>query len=320
MHALPSFDDSNLLIGAEHFSDAGVYRLADDLAMVQSLDFFPPVVDDPYTYGRIAAANALSDVYALGGRPTTAMNIVGYPDDQLPIDVLGEILAGGAERVRAAGAVIVGGHSVRDVEIKYGLSVTGLVDPRKMLTNAGAQAGDVLVLTKALGTGYITTANRAGKCVDEVLQGAIDSMVALNDVAAKAAVEVGGHAVTDITGFGLGGHAFEMAQASEVTIHIQVGKLPMLAGVETVLTNANQSRANATNREHVAASMRIDGGEGLPQHRLLFDPQTSGGLLIAVAADRAEELVQRCHAAGQTVTAIVGRIETKGDVDLVIEV
>ncbi len=319
MHALPSFDDSNLLIGAEHFSDAGVYRVADDLAMVQSLDFFPPVVDDPYTYGRIAAANALSDVYALGGRPTTAMNIVGYPDDQLPMEVLGKILEGGAERVGAAGAVIVGGHSVRDVEIKYGLSVTGLVDPRKMLTNAGARAGDVLVVTKALGTGYITTANRAGKCADKVLQGAIDSMVALNDAAAKAAVEVGGHAATDITGFGLGGHAFEMAQASEVTIRIRVGELPMLAGVETVLTGANQSRANATNREHVAASMRVESGQNLPQQPLLFDPQTSGGLLIAVSSDRAGELVEQCRAAGHSAAAIVGCVDAKGDVDLVIE-
>lgn len=164
MQHLPLSSDPNLLVGPEHFSDAGVYRLADGLAIVQTVDFFPPIVDDPYTYGRIAAANSLSDVYAMGGRPVTAMNIVGFPDQELPMEILSDILRGGAERVHAAGAVTVGGHSVRDNEIKYGLSVTGVVDPARMLTNAKARPGDVVVLTKALGTGFVTTANKADRC------------------------------------------------------------------------------------------------------------------------------------------------------------
>ena len=205
MQGLPSFSDPNLLVGAEHFSDAGVYRLADGMAIVQSLDFFPPLVNDPFVFGQIAAANSLSDVYAMGGRPITAMNIVGFPDDKLGFDVLQEILRGGAERVLAAGAVLLGGHSVRDAEIKYGLSVTGIVDPDHMITNEAAAPGDVLVLTKPLGTGFVTTALRAGKCPDDVLAAACASMMRLNDTAAEAALSVGAKAATDITGFGLAG-------------------------------------------------------------------------------------------------------------------
>ena len=176
MQGLPASADPNLLLGAEHFGDAGVYRLADGMAIVQSVDFFPPIVNDPYLFGRIAAANALSDVYAIGAKPRTALNIVGFPDEQLDLEVLGEILRGGAERIEAAGAVIVGGHSLRDAEIKYGLAVTGVVDPDLMMTNMAARPGQVLVLTKPLGTGFITTAAQAGKCPDDVLAGASASM------------------------------------------------------------------------------------------------------------------------------------------------
>src|SRR5262249_9239417 len=200
----------------ETHDDAGVYRLTDEIALVQTLDFFPPVVDDPFVYGQIAAANALSDVYAMGGVPKTALNLVGYPDDKLDLEWLGEILRGGAERCAAAGCAVVGGHTVRDAEIKFGMAVTGLVHPQKLLTNAAARPGDKRGLPKPLGTGLVTTAHKADDCPEETLQAAIDSMVQLNDLGQQAMIEVGVNAATDITGFGLAGHAYEMAEGSGV--------------------------------------------------------------------------------------------------------
>ncbi len=228
MRGLPTFHDPNLIVGADTFSDAGVYRLRDDLYLVQTVDFFPPLIDDPYQFGQIAAANSLSDVFTMGARPVTALNIVGFPDKQLDMQILHEILAGGASKVIEAGAVIVGGHSVRDAEIKYGLSVTGVVEPAQLLTNAAARPGDLLVLTKSLGTGFITTAGKAGKCSPEVLQAAIASMAQLNMIGRDAALAAGAHAATDVTGFGLAGHAGEIARASHVTICLDVANLPGL--------------------------------------------------------------------------------------------
>lgn len=224
MRQLPKFDDPNLLVGAEGFSDAGVYRLRDDLLIVKSLDFFPPLVDDPFTFGQIAAANSLSDVYAMGAQPIIVLNIVGFPDDKLDLEILGEILRGGSERVQLAGAVVAGGHSVRDVEIKYGMCVTGTVKPDQLMTNSNAQPGDALVLTKALGTGFVTTAFKAGKCDDDTLAAAVDGMISLNKAANEAAVQCQASATTDITGFGLAGHANEMAQASGVTVQLQMDR------------------------------------------------------------------------------------------------
>lgn len=318
MRDLPVFEDPNLLVGAEHFADAGVYRLADDLAIVQSLDFFPPVVDDPETFGRVAAANALSDLYAVGATPRTAMNIVGFPDKELGMEVLGAILRGGAERVRAAGAVVLGGHSVRDAEVKYGLSVTGTVDPARMLSNAAARPGDVLVLTKALGTGFVTTALRGDACPAEVAEAAIASMVALNDVASRAAVELGARAATDITGFGLGGHALEMAEASAATIVFELAALPLLPGVAALAEAGHRSRANGSNAEHVEPRLERRGAAH-PAEPFVFDPQTSGGLLVALEAGRAAELVARCRAGGATAATIVGRVEAAGEAALVLE-
>ncbi len=313
MQGLPRFQDPNLLIGAEHFSDAGVYRLGDDLAIVQTVDFFPPVVDDPFAYGQIAAANSLSDVYAMGAQPRTALNIVGFPDTELDLSILHEILRGGAERVLAAGAVIVGGHSVRDAEVKYGLAVTGTVDPRRMLTNERARAGDLLVLTKALGTGFITTANRRGECPAETLAAACASMIALNAAASAAAVELGASAVTDITGFGLAGHACEMAEASNVTIEIELAKLPLLPGAKDLAVKANFTRAIASNRGHTEGRTRFEADVAesglLP---FLYDPQTSGGLLIAIGPGEAGELVQRCRSGGATWAGVVGRVDAGG--------
>jgi len=318
VRGLPKFDDPNLIVGTEGFSDAGVYRLRDDLLIVQSLDFFPPLVDDPFTFGQIAAANSLSDIYAMGACPTTALNIVGFPDDKLELGVLSEILRGGADRVQLAGAVIAGGHTVRDTEIKYGLSATGVVHPDKLLTNRAAQPGDHLVLTKPLGTGFVTTAFKAGRCPDEALEAACQSMTMLNATGSESAVAVGAHAATDITGFGLAGHASEMAQASEVTVAIELGKLPLLTGAKELVRKGNKTRASATNRGFAEKHMRI---EGAPDPLLLefaFDAQTSGGLLIAVAADSAEALVRQCRDAGAMVATVIGQVLAASSVSLIL--
>ena len=319
MQGLPKFDDPDLIVGTDGFSDAGVYRLSEELLIVQSLDFFPPLVDDPYVFGQIAAANSLSDIYAMGARPKTALNIVGFPDDKLPLSVLSEILKGGADQVSQAGAVIAGGHTVRDVEIKYGLSVTGVVEPSKLITNRRAQAGDVLLLSKALGTGYVTTAFKAGRCPDDVLRLATDGMSQLNRAASEAATELGAHAVTDITGFGLAGHAGEMAQASNVTLVLEVGKLPILSGVLELVRKGFQTRASATNRGFAESTMRIAGTPDPERLELLFDAQTSGGLLMSVPPDAAQELVERARNGGAEQTCVVGRVEPLQDVSLLIE-
>lgn len=318
MRGLPTFDDPNLIVGAEGFSDAGVYRLRDDLLIVQSLDFFPPLVDDPFIFGQIAAANSLSDIYAMGARPTTALNIVGYPDDKLDLSLLGEILRGGADRVQQAGAVIAGGHTVRDVEIKYGLSVTGVVEPEGLITNRQARPGDVLVLTKALGTGFITTAFKMNRCPDDVLATAVASMIQLNAVGRDAAASVGAKAATDITGFGLAGHAGEMAQSSGVTVVLDLDRLPILPGAEALARSGNKTRASATNRAFAEPHLRIEGRPDPIRLELAFDAQTSGGLLISVAADKAEELVAHARAAGATSACIVGSVIEQQDVAVVL--
>ncbi len=326
MRGLPAFADPNLLVGTEHFADAAVYRLvpahahgrapgaagAPGLAIVQTIDFFPPIVDDPFVFGQIAAANALSDVYAMGGRPITALNVVAFPDNELDLSVLTEILRGGAERVAAAGAVVAGGHSLRDKGIIYGLSVTGVVDPAQMMTNAAARPGDALVLTKPLGTGFVTTALRARQCPDVMLAAAIASMTQLNDAAAAAAVAAGARAATDVTGYGLAGHALHLAEASGVTLVIDVPALPRLAGVADLVRATHFSRANKTNREYVKEHLRIEGRGADPAAiEFLYDPQTSGGLLIAVAAARAADLVARCRRGGLEHAAIIGSVQER---------
>ena len=318
MRGLPKFDDPNLIVGAEGFSDAGVYRLRDDLLIVQSLDFFPPLVDDPFTFGQIAAANSLSDIYAMGGKPKTALNIVGFPDDKLDLSVLGEILQGGADRVQLAGAVIAGGHTVRDTEIKYGLSATGVVHPDKLLTNRAAQPGDCLVLTKALGTGFVTTAFKAGRCPDETLATACQSMIMLNSSGSEPAVAVGAHSATDITGFGLAGHASEMAQASDVTVVIELEKLPLLPGAKELAQRGNKTRASATNRRFAEQHTSIEGAPDPLLQEFAFDAQTSGGLLISVSADMADDLVQQARDAGAAAATIIGKVLESSDVSLIL--
>ncbi len=311
LRSLPSFDDPNLLVGTDHFDDAGVYRLTDTLAIVTTVDFFPPLVDDPYVFGQIAAANSLSDVYAMGGRAVTVLNIVGFPDKDLPVEILGDILRGGAERVLAAGAVVAGGHSVRDAEIKFGLSVTGVVDPSRMFTNGGAKAGDVLVLSKPIGSGVLTSAAKAGDIDEGGLAEAVAVMIDLNAAASEAAIEVGARGVTDITGFGLIGHAFELAEASGVTIELEAGKVPLLDQTISLAKRKMLTRAHKTNLAHLGDRV-VASGVDETTLAVLADAQTSGGLLIAVGEDRADELVAGLKKRGTKSAAVVGRAVPKG--------
>jgi selenide,water dikinase len=318
---VPKTQDANLLVGTETCDDAGVYKLTDELALVQTIDFFPPVVNDPYIYGQIAAANALSDVYAMGGTPRTALNLVCYPDDKDPsLTWLGQILSGGAERCLAAGVVVVGGHTVRDAEIKFGLAVTGIVHPQRIFTNASARPGDLLVLTKPLGTGFVTTAHKANDCPEEVLAEACHCMVQLNKLGAEAILEVGGvHSITDITGFGLAGHAFEMAEGSGLTLVLELGKLPLIPGAERLAQKRYLTRASKTNAAYVEGGVRFEGDPDPIRKEFFYDAQTSGGLLISIAADRAEALVANVRARGAQHAAIVGEVLPRQDVALIVK-
>jgi selenide,water dikinase len=276
------------------------------------------VVNDPFIYGQIAASNALSDVYAMGGEPKTALNLVGYPDDKESLDWLGEILRGGAERCQAAGAVIVGGHTVRDGEIKFGMAVTGIIHPQRILTNASARPGDKLVLTKPLGTGFVTTAHRADACPEELFQAACASMVQLNAAGRDAMLEVGVHAATDITGFGLAGHAKEMAEGSKTTLVLELSRLPLLPGAEKLAHKPYLTRASATNAGYVADDLHIEGKVDSVRLEFFYDAQTSGGLLICVPADKAEALVASARAKGATAACIVGEVIERGTTGLVL--
>jgi len=297
LRQLPKNTDPNLLTADIPFADAGVYRLADNCALVQSIDFFTPVVDDPRTFGRIAAANALSDVYAMGGKPLTVLNLVGFPRC-LPREVLVEILQGSAEVVAAAGATVVGGHTVDDDEPKFGLAVTGLVDPGKMLTTAGAQPGDLLYLTKPLGTGILTTALKGEVLTEAQMADAIAGMSQLNKDAAAAMLGIGVHACTDITGFGLLGHAVELAVASKVGVVIEVAKLPIYPGAYEMAQIGLVPEGSYNNRSHYLPHVEQAETVNVDHLDLLADPQTSGGLLMAVAAERAALLEKALLAAG----------------------
>lgn len=277
------------------------------------------MVNDPFVYGQIAAANALSDVYAMGGEPKTALNLVGYPDDKLSLDWLNLILKGGAERCQEAGCLIVGGHTVRDAEIKFGMAVTGLVHPQRIWTNAGAKPGDKLVLTKALGTGFVTTANKANACPEATLQAACASMVQLNKVGKAAALEVGGvHAATDVTGFGLAGHLFEMAAGSETTLVLELGRLPLFPGVEELVQKGYRTRASRTNREYVAASVELQGKLDPVRLEVFYDAQTSGGLVLSVEAERAEALIAAARQHGAPYSCLIGEVIARPRPDLAL--
>jgi selenide, water dikinase len=266
--------------------DAGVFLVSDDMALVQTVDFFAPIVDDPYLFGQVAAANALSDVYAMGGEPLTALNIVGFPSGKLPLDVLREILRGGQDKVHEAGALIVGGHTIIDEELKYGLSVTGRANPKHLLTNAGARPGDRLLLTKPIGTALLATAAKRGELADAEQRALGESMCALNKRASIAALDVGATCATDITGFGLLGHASHIARASKVTLRIDVARVPLLPGAREVATRGVRTGGADRNLSYLEAL--VDWGSASEIDRvLMIDPQTSGGLLVVLSEERA---------------------------------
>jgi len=297
-----------VLVGPDTLDDAGVYQLAAEQCLVQTVDFFPPVARDPEDYGRIAAANALSDVYAMGGRPLTALAIVCFPSGLLQQGVLGAITRGAAEKLREAGCVLLGGHSVLDPQPKFGLSVTGVVHPGEILSNAQARPGDVLVLTKPLGTGATIMAVRAGMAGAEQEQAANRSMAALNAKAAELAKRCGARSMTDITGFGLLGHAMQLARASGVALEIGVDGVPLLDGALGFAEQGLLSAAAYANRDYVGDAVRFDDDVSLPARDLLFDPQTSGGLLICCPPARAVELVGWAREELATACGIVGRV------------
>lgn len=280
--------DPRLIVGRETFDDAGVFVLSDDLALVQTVDFFAPIVDDPYLFGQIAAANALSDVYAMGGEPLTALNIVAFPSGKLPMSVLGDILRGGQDKVHEAGALVVGGHSIIDEELKFGLAVTGRAHPKRLLTNAGASVGDRLVLTKPIGTGILATALKRGILGQAEIDGLYAAMSTLNRAASQAALSVNARCATDVTGFGLLGHASHIARASQVTLRINASRVPVLPGTEAAW-NAG-ARTGGAERNAAYLETRVEWSAASPWIRdLLIDPQTSGGLLVAVPAAGVDE-------------------------------
>jgi selenide,water dikinase len=312
LHLLPSFTHPDLLVGTETNDDAGVFRLTPDLAIVNTVDFFTPIVDDAFTFGQIAAANALSDVYAMGGEPKTALNIVGFPRGAMEIETLVEVLKGGADRVREAGAVVIGGHSIIDPEIKYGMAVTGVVHPDRIVRNVGARPGDALVLTKPLGTGIITTAAKRAGAPDARLAGslaaAVESMVALNATASRVMRGFEVHACSDVTGFSLLGHSQEMAAGSGVTIEIDASALPLLDGAPELAESGNLTGGCERNRAYLHDKVSVDPAVRSGLVEVAFDPQTSGGLLITLSAPNAPRLVADLKANGLHAAAIVGRV------------
>jgi selenide,water dikinase len=312
LSGVPSHADPRVLVGRESFDDAGVFLLRDDLALVQTVDFFAPIVDDPYEFGQIAAANALSDVFAMGGEPLTALAIVGFPVGKLPMSVLTDILRGGQDKVREAGAALVGGHSIIDEELKFGLSVTGQANPRTLLTNATAQVGDVLVLTKPLGTGLLATAAKQDR-LDEGGRAALHaSMASLNATASRAALAAGVRCATDVTGFGLLGHASHVARASGVMLRIDARALPELPGARD-LWRAGVRTGGAERNESFVAPLTDSTAADPADIALALDPQTSGGLLLAVPPARVAEYLS---AVPQSV--VIGSVEARGTVLLVL--
>lgn len=312
MRGLPLISDPNLIAGIEGYEDAGVYKLRDDLAIIQTLDFFTPIVDDPYTFGQVAAANALSDVYAMGGKPLTAMNIICFPSSAMDMSVLHEILLGGLDKMAEAEVTLVGGHSVDDPELKYGLSVTGVIHPGKVLLNKGARPGDRLILTKALGTGIVSTAVKGDMASEALLTLSVTSMTTLNKKAAELMAEAPIHACTDVTGFGFLGHACEMIDGSDVGMTIFASSVPYFPGIRELIEMGIVPGGLYRNKTF-RLSM-IDADPGCPEWLLdiLFDPQTSGGLLLALPQAEAEALLKRMHEAGLPEAAIVGQVTSEG--------
>lgn len=308
MRAIPPVTDPNVLIGAVSGDDAGVYRIADDLALVMTTDFFTPIVDDPFDFGRIAAANALSDVYAMGGDPFTALNLACFPRDDLPLSVLTDIIRGGHAVCEEAGVAVIGGHTIDDPEPKFGLAVTGRVHPDRIFSNAGATVGDTLILTKPIGTGIIGTAIKHGSAEPDHARAAVDSMVALNHGASRAMRTVGAHACTDITGFGLLGHLLNLAQESAVSIEIDYHAVPVLPGVREYIDRDIVPGGTERNLASVEAEVQWPADFPNAGRLLLADAQTSGGLIISVSPGRADDLIAEINRQGAPCAVPIGRV------------
>jgi selenide, water dikinase len=309
---VPVHADHRVLVGRETFDDAGVFVLRDDLALIQTVDFFAPIVDDPYLFGQIAAANALSDVFAMGGEPLTALAIVAFPSGALPMTVLTDIIRGGQDKVREAGAVLIGGHSIIDEELKFGLSVTGEAHPDRLLTNARARVGDRLVLTKPLGTGLLATAAKAGELDDAALGALHASMCALNAVASRAALAVGARCATDVTGFGLLGHASHIARASGVTLIIRGASLPELPGARACWISGTRTGGADRNERYLDPLVEWTSASDADR-ALALDPQTSGGLLVAVPPERLPDYLSAVPGSVE-----IGAVESAGNRPIVL--
>ena len=304
---LPKTDDPSLLWGMETSDDAGVYQLSDEIAVVNSVDYFTPIVDDPRMFGEIAAANALSDIYAMGAVPQTALNIV-YWNKNLPIEILSEILLGGSLQLERAGCALVGGHSVEASELMYGMAVTGSVHPKRFKRNRGARAGDILILTKPLGVGVLTTAAKFNMITEAELQPAIDSMRQLNDAAGFVLQEYEGRAATDVTGYGLAGHGYEMASASEAALEFDAERLPVLPLALELIRKGVKTRAPKTNAAYIGKNLKTARGVSKAARQLFLEAETSGGLLIAFPPDRAAAALEALHERGCVYAAEVGRV------------
>lgn len=313
LEKIPANSDPNLLVGFNTSDDAGVYRLDDQQALVVTADFITPPVDDPYIFGQIAAANSLSDVYAMGGKPLVCLNLVCFPSDKLGADVLQGIIEGANERIRQAGAILIGGHSVEDAEPKFGLSVTGMVHPEKYWSNAGAKAGDAVILTKPLGSGVILNANVKKKVSDSALQSCLDKLIELNATTSGVLADFNVHAATDVTGFGLCGHALEIAKASNLLIEIDSKALPLFDEAILMYDKGFTTGANEANRAQVEAESRL--GSTIPKSlvEILVDPQTSGGLLVTVPEAEAESVVNALHDAGVEDAVVIGQTKQRID-------
>jgi selenide,water dikinase len=299
--------NDNVLVGYDMADDAGVFRLRDEIALVQTVDFFTPIADDPEIYGRVAAINALNDVYAMGGKPLTALAIVCYPQKE-DLNVLGQILRGGQLAMNEAGVIVLGGHSIDDAEIKFGYAVTGLIHPQKVITNAGAKAGDTLVLTKPIGTGAISTGIKRGAASESTIQAAMKTMTTSAAAASESMQRAGAHACTDVTGFGLLGHAYEMARASGVTLIIEAAQVPLLPDVLDLISQGMLTRGDKNNRAYVGDTLEIENHISGEMQSALFDPQTAGGLLISIERSGAEELVKELEEA-----VIIGEVHHSSD-------
>lgn len=316
---LPAVSDPRVLVSADTCDDAGVFKLNDELALVQSVDVFTPNVDDPYTFGQIAAANSLSDIYAMGGKPLTALSIVGFPIETMSHKVMNQMLRGGIDKMREAGVEVIGGHSIKDTEIKFGFSVTGEVNPKKIITNDKAKPGDVLILTKPLGTGVISFAHQLKRASQESLETISRSMAELNKMASEAMVKAGVTTATDITGFGLMGHLSEMVAQSRVTVEVYVNKVSLFEGVLDCIREEIISGAIERNKEFAAQYVSIEKGVSVEIETALYDPQTSGGLLIAINSDQGEEFVKKLKEEGVESAAIIGRIVSKSEGKIILK-